>query len=243
MSRQTLHLLLDKCIASDDDLITIVANTPKARIQTVNLHHLALAKHSSRFAEVTADADFVTADGWPIVSAMRGMNQHVERVTGSEFTQRLLTDRRLQGLRIGLLGASAESGDKFAKKLSDTGIELVFRDHGSRDDWSSTAIVASLIDARVDLLLVAVTPPYGDEVADQIHRDGFPGTVMAVGGAIDMIVDTRRPAPKLIKKLKSEWLFRLVQEPRRLFRRYVFLCLPVFLLDVLPVAARRFLRK
>lgn len=243
MSRQLLNRLVTKCIISEEDLVRIVASRPCARIQTVNLHHLALAKHSPEFRAITSSADFVTADGWPIVSAMMGLGTRVQRVTGSEFTQRLLTDPRLLDLRVGLLGASNESGDHFASKLSKVGQSLVFRDHGSRSDWVPADIADSLTTAGVELLLVAVTPPYGDEIAHRIHQAGFGGTIMAVGGAVDMLVEARKPAPNLIKKLNSEWAFRLAQEPRRLFGRYILLCLPVFVMDVLPVSLRRFFRK
>ncbi|WP_255770748.1 WecB/TagA/CpsF family glycosyltransferase [Pseudarthrobacter sulfonivorans] len=243
MSSQHVELLRDGCIASDDALVELVASRPNARIQTVNLHHLALAKQSKPFSEIMAVADFVTADGWPIVSALKGMDRRVARVTGSVFTQRLLTDQRLQGLRVGLLGATQESGDKFAEKLAAAGVDLVFREHGRRNEWDSEIISTLLGEARADLLLVAVTPPFGDDIGHAIHRAGFPGTVMAVGGAIDMIVDARRPAPELVKKFRSEWLFRLVQEPKRLFGRYIVLCLPVFLVDILPTIVRGIVRK
>lgn len=243
MSLEFVKSLVNKCVSSEEDLVELVAARPKARIQTVNLHHLALAKQLKSFSKVTHCADFVTADGWPIVSAFRGLGKNADRVTGSEFAKRILTDERLRNLRIGLLGATDSVGDKFELKLKEAGIELVFRDHGSRRNWIPERIVELLSAASVDLLLVAVTPPFGDELGDAIHKAGFSGTVMAVGGAIDMVVDARKAAPALIKHLNLEWVFRLAQEPRRLFIRYVFVCLPVFVTDVLPLALRRFSRK
>lgn len=242
----TLHIietLIDKCVATEEDLIALVARRPRARIQTVNLHHVALAKRSKRFSAVTQSADFITADGWPISSALRGVGRKTDRVTGSEFTQQLFIDDRLRGLRIGLLGASESVGDTFERKLMDAGVNLVFREHGNRKDWIPEVIVAEVSAARVELLLVAVTPPFGDELGSAIYDAGFSGTIMAVGGAVDMVVDARKAAPRAIRNLKMEWVFRLVQEPRRLFARYIILCLPVFVSDILPLALRRFSRK
>ncbi|MBP1232514.1 N-acetylglucosaminyldiphosphoundecaprenol N-acetyl-beta-D-mannosaminyltransferase [Arthrobacter sp. PvP102] len=243
MGRQLFESLLDKCVISEEDLIDLVAGRPRARIQTLNLHHFALAKRTGSFADVTKAADYVTADGWPIVSALRGLGLQTDRVTGSEFTQRLFTDSRLRDLRIGLLGAAETVGSDFDKKLSAAGVKLVFREHGSRSEWIPKAISEALSSASVDLLLVAVTPPFGDEIGNAIHEAGFPGTVMAVGGAVDMVVGARKAAPSLIRSLNVEWVFRLAQEPRRLFSRYILLCLPVFVTDVLPLALRGLPRK
>lgn len=238
MSRETLKNIAGRCVSSDEELIQLIAEQPRARVQTVNLHHLALVRRSASFAEVTNAADFVTADGWPIVWALKGMRSPLARVTGSEFIKRLLTDTRLRGLRIGLLGATKDSGDKFARKLEAIGITLVFRDHGRRQDWNAASISASLEEAGANLLLVAVTPPFGDEIAHKVHTSGFSGTIMAVGGAIDMIVSAKKPAPAFVKKTNAEWLFRLIQEPRRLLGRYLMVCLPVFFTDVIPAAIR-----
>ena len=243
MSRETLLNIAGRCVTSDEDLIQLIAERPRGRVQTVNLHHLALARRSDRFAEVTSAANYVTADGWPIVWALKGLRGPLARVTGSEFVKSLLTDKRLTGLRIGLLGATKDSGDRFAQKLEGTGVALVFREHGRRQDWDPGTISSSLEEKGVDLLLVAVTPPHGDEVGHEIHRAGFSGTVMAVGGAIDMTVLAKKPAPAFVKRLNAEWLFRLVQEPRRLFARYILICLPVFITDVIPTVVKGRSRK
>ena len=82
-----INRMAAKCIASSEELDAIALSGGIARIQTVNLHHLALAAKYDVFAATIDNADFITADGWPIVSLLRSRGVDVGRVTGSEFLE------------------------------------------------------------------------------------------------------------------------------------------------------------
>lgn len=224
-----------KCIATSDELDAITLSGGSARIQTVNLHHLALAATNDTFAATIDNADFVTADGWPIVTLMRSRGVSVERVTGSEFLERMLAGRAFRHVRTGVLGATRTIGDTFRGHLHDSGLSVEFREHGSRETWDAQDIVYELKEHDVELLLVAVTPPHGDEIGDELLRLGYSGIAINVGGAVDMMTaDGRSMAPRWVRTIKLEWVFRMVREPRRLWRRYFVECMPVFVKYVLP---------
>ena len=123
--------------------------------------------------------------------------------------------------------------------LHNTGMQVEFRDHGHRDDWDPRRIAARLMADDVEMLLIAVTPPFGDRIGEAIRRCGFRGVTVNVGGSINMITGTAQMAPAWVRATKTEWLYRLLQEPRRLFRRYFVECLPVFLKHILPTYVRR----
>ncbi|AXT85320.1 hypothetical protein C6I20_09060 [Aeromicrobium sp. A1-2] len=234
ITEELIDRMADKCILNDDDFDAAVLDLRPKRIQTVNLHHLALASRSEDFAKTIEKADYITADGWPIVSLMRSRGIDPARVTGSEFIERMLAGRRFHGKKAAILGADRHVGYDFRGQLHDSGLHVVFREHGNRGDWKPKPLAKKLQKYGVDLLIVAVTPPFGDMIGEEVRRAGFTGVVINVGGAVNMATGNATMAPGWVRATKIEWFYRLAQEPRRLFRRYFVECLPVFLRVVLP---------
>lgn len=234
ITQQLLDCMAQKCILDDDGLDAMVLDRSSKRIQTVNLHHLALAAKSDEFARTIERADYITADGWPIVSLMRSRGIKPARVTGSEFVERMLHSRQFHGKKAAILGSDRQAGFDFRGQLHDSGLHVVFREHGDKANWNAGRLANRLRQYEVDLLIVAITPPYGDMIGEQVRKAGFTGVVVNVGGAVNMATGGANMAPKWIRATKTEWLFRLVQEPRRLFRRYIIQCIPAYARYVVP---------
>ncbi|WP_366076564.1 WecB/TagA/CpsF family glycosyltransferase [uncultured Aeromicrobium sp.] len=154
----------------------------------------------------------------------------VQRVTGSDWLARSVDTQRLASLRVGLLGATPTAADR----LRQVGIQLVWSEHGNKRDWDPQLIAPALVKARIALLLVAVTPPDGDLIAAELARAGFDGTIFPVGGGVEMVTGLQPRAPRWVQRLNAEWLYRLLTSPRRLARRYLLECFPVFVVDILP---------
>lgn len=239
ITEELIDRMAEKCLLSDDDFDAAVLDVGPKRIQTVNLHHLALAARSDEFARTIEQADYITADGWPIVSLMRSRGIEPERVTGSEFIERMLAGRQFHGTKAAILGADSDVGFDFRGHLHDSGLHVVFRDHGSRRDWKPRWLASKLQKYGVELLIIAVTPPFGDMIGEEVRRAGFTGVVINVGGAVNMVTGHSSMAPGWVRAAKIEWFYRLAQEPTRLFRRYIIECLPVFVKYILPHYWRR----
>jgi N-acetylglucosaminyldiphosphoundecaprenol N-acetyl-beta-D-mannosaminyltransferase len=199
---------------------------------------LTLAEKSDDFAQTIARADFITADGWPIVSLLRSRGIEPQRVTGSEFLERMLAGRAFAGKRAAILGSDRAVGDILKAQLHEAGLKLVVREHGNRREWSADRLAERLARQDVDLLIVAVTPPFGDMIGEEVRRAGFDGVVVNVGGAVNMVTGQAQMAPGWARQLRVEWLYRLAQEPRRLFRRYIVDCMPVFVRHIAPTYLR-----
>ncbi|MGY1618330.1 WecB/TagA/CpsF family glycosyltransferase [Geodermatophilus sp. SYSU D00691] len=211
----------DRFVHSEAELETLAFSGQRPlRVQTVNLQHLHLASVHPDFRNAMRAADRLTADGWPVQLLLRKRGVRVARVTGSGFVRAVVMSGALKGRRLAMLGSSTATGDRFQSVVESAGGRLVLRDHGRWREWDIDLIARRLADAKVDVVLVAVTPPAGELVAHRLRTSGLNACVLGVGGAIDMLTGVRRTAPSLVSRLGLEWLFRFAQEPRRLFRRY-----------------------
>ena len=223
---ELLEHMLPRTLETQDELLNRVLGSRIGRIQTVNLHDVELYCSNKEFAEATIAADSFTADGWPVRAALRLAGRHVDRVTGSELMIDLLRSN-LTGQRIGLLGGTEHAGELLERKLTATGGALVFRDHRDRSQWDGELIASRLVEAGAKHLLVAVTPPHGEIIAQVISASGFDGNVVGVGGGLDMCLGLQPTAPYVARSLGLEWLHRLANSPRRLWRRYLVDSIPL----------------
>jgi exopolysaccharide biosynthesis WecB/TagA/CpsF family protein len=217
-----------------DELYAVVLGGRRpVRVQTVNLHHLYLASVDPDFRSALAGADHLTADGWPVQLILRRRGLRVERVTGSGFLHDAVRSGALKGRRVGLLGAADSTGAAFQAIVEDAGGQVVLRDHGRWSDWDADQLVDRLTQARAEVVFVAVTPPAGELVAHALRERGLHAAVIGVGGSVDMLAGVTQLVPAPVGRLGLEWLFRFVQEPRRLFRRYFVEGVPFMLRTLL----------
>ena len=174
-------------------------------------------------------ADFWTADGWPVVRFARKLGVPVRRVTGRDLVNLLVarsTPPLVNVQRVALIGGTAGAGAAFSRRLQDAGRCLVLGEHGDAGEWAVESLRTMAKDAGAEVVLTAVTPPTGEMIAASLVADGQ--VVCGTGGAVAMLVREQAGAPPLAARLRGEWLWRLVRNPRRLGRRYLLEGLPTF---------------
>lgn len=229
---QARKLAADRCVADIDELLEAAFHSSKPmRAQTVNLHHAYLARTFPDFRDAISTADIVTADGWPIVEQFRIFNgkNDISRVTGSEFLTELMQDNRLEGKRVALVGGTATAAASLDSMLREKGAILAFSETGAKNTWEPHMIGKNISNAKCDIVLLAVTPPYGDLLAMELQRLSVPGFKISIGGGLEMLVGERKRAPRLIQTGRIEWLYRLAQDPKHLWQRYVVQCIPTYM--------------
>lgn len=199
-------------------------------IVTVNSEFIMAARHNEAFKRALREADLAVADGAGVVLAARMLGQPVPpRIPGVDLVQLLAKQASMQGYRLYLLGGRDGVAHKTAAVLTDLnpGLQIVGIDEGSPTD---AAVIKKITAAKPHVLLVAWGAPGQDVWINQHKHELKVPVMMGVGGTFDFLAGKQRRAPRLMRDLGLEWLWRLVLEPSRWKRQ---LALPHLFLLVL----------
>lgn len=202
-----------------------------------NAQLVTLAARQPNFAEALRSADLSVPDGISVVLAARLLGHPVpERIPGGELMERLCVESARHGLSVfflgGLPGAAEGAARKFASKCSGFRLAGTYcpPSEFEKDPFECARIRRRITEAKPDLLCVA----FGAPRQELWMRETCPtlpiGAAISVGAALDTQAGLRKRAPKWTHRIGCEWLYRLVREPRRLWRRYLignshFLCI------------------
>jgi N-acetylglucosaminyldiphosphoundecaprenol N-acetyl-beta-D-mannosaminyltransferase len=217
-------LTFDQALDRIDGLVA--AGRPSFFI-TANLNYAMLADADPRLRALNDRAAFVLADGMPLVWWSRlGPRPLPERVAGSDLIYGMCDRAARHGHRVYLLGAAPGVADDAAAKLVEKypGLKVVgvecppYRKLSAAEE---RAQVERIRAARPDLLFVAFGQPKGELwIADRLDDLGVPVCVQ-VGATLDFVAGRVRRSPKWMQKTGLEWVYRMLQEPRRLAGRYL----------------------
>lgn len=223
--------LVDGCSSSQAvDAITRYAarGGPTTCVVTPNAQHIVLLESDPALREAYENAELVVADGISLVLASLVLPGKLRRrVAGVDLVDQLCGKAAKLGLRVFLLGGRPGSAQLAAKALQRRYAFLIVA--GTRcpavgfehDERELRAIRDAIRAARPDLVFVALGAPKQEFwMHHHGRRSGVP-VLVGVGGSFEMLGGVVRRAPRLIQRIGCEWLYRLLLEPSRLWRRYL----------------------
>jgi len=191
------------------------------------VHTLMAAYASENHADVVNSADLVAPDGMPVVWALKLLgHRHATRVYGPELMKRVLLAARDLRLPVGFYGASSTAnlrrllaclGQQFTTLQISYAFSPPFRPLTPEED---DAVINGIVRSGIRILFVGL----GGEKQDRWmfdHRERLPCVMLGVGAAFDFLCGAKPQAPNWMMGLGLEWVFRLLSEPRRLWRRYL----------------------
>lgn len=191
----------------------------------VNVDQLVKMKDEPMFKDIVSRCDLVTADGTPVVWASKLFGKPLpERVAGIDLFYALLPEAQEKGWKIFLLGAKEESLQgaraKYMEQYPD--LQIVGCRNGYFGLEDEREIAQQIHDSGAQLLFIAITSPKKEEFVDR-NRDLLKnvGFILGVGGTFDIDAGLYTRAPDWMAKAGIEWTWRLAQEPRRMYRRYI----------------------
>jgi N-acetylglucosaminyldiphosphoundecaprenol N-acetyl-beta-D-mannosaminyltransferase len=192
-----------------------------------NVHMLMEAYDSAQYKQVINSADLVTPDGMPLVWMMRLKGQSdQQRVYGPTLMLHTLEAAALADVPVGLYGGSPEVL-KFLlarMKAQFPNLKIVysfspaFHKMTRKED---DEIIGSINSSSARILFIGLGCPK-QEIWMAEHRGKINAVMLGVGAAFDFHAGMKSQAPAWMQKIGLEWFFRLVTEPRRLWRRYLF---------------------
>ena len=212
--RQTLDIVEDA-----------VANDKHIHHTVVNAGKIVLMQEDKELEKSVNEADLINADGQAVVWASKMLGSPLpERVSGIDLMEKLVKRSFEKGYRCYFLGAEEDVVSNlitlYKKKYSNNVIAGYRNGYFKKSDEKSIAKVISQSNANI--LFVAITSPkkeiFLNTYKKELKNINF---IMGVGGSFDVIAGKVNRAPKWMQDIGFEWLYRVIQEPRRMFMRYL----------------------
>lgn len=207
-----------------DDVIDMIKAGERGWLCTVNVAILMMMQEDPLLQRFVDAARFVVADGQPLIWASQfAIRPLPERVTGVDLVEELCARAAKNDIGVYLLGAKREIVDVVEQKLKERheGVKIVGVDDGYFTWDEAPERAAAVKKSGAQILIVAMGVPRQEKFIEEFWEDLGANFAIGVGGSFDVVAGLRTRAPAIVQKVGMEWAFRMVQEPRRLFKRYL----------------------
>lgn len=208
----------------------VFAWTQKAESRYVciaNVHVLITAHDSAAYKKAINQADLVTSDGMPLVWMMRLKGVHGQtRVYGPILMLHVLEMAAREQIPVGFYGADNSTLQELILRMRERypGLQVAFAfspPFRPLDEQESNNITEQIAGSGASILFVGLGCPKQEKWMAE-HKGKIPAVMLGVGAAFDFLAGTKPQAPNWTQAIGMEWLFRLLHEPRRLARRYLY---------------------
>lgn len=217
------------------EIETIIAEKRKVHHVVLNASKVNLLKRDAKLAAIINESALINADGQSIVWAGRFLGIDVpERVTGIDIFENLIELAQRKGYKVFYFGAEEETvlKVKAIHLRRYPKLQIVGHHNGFFDEAQSVKIAEKISRSQADILFVAFSSPM-KEYWVNAHREQLTVPfVMGVGGSFDIVAGVTKRAPTWMRRSGLEWVYRFLQEPKRMFKRY-FIGNVSFILNVL----------
>ena len=200
----------------------VITKTP-LHLMGVNADKINEVNSNELMKKIVNSCGIINADGASVVLASKYLKKKLpERVAGIDLMQSLVALSEKKNYSIYLLGAKQEVVEKTKDVLMDRhnnlNIKGIHNGYFKEENWGE--ISTELKTLKPDFVFVGITSPMKEYLIEFLQNDGNNCVFMGVGGSFDVISGNIPRAPKWMQKCNLEWLFRVMQEPKRLFKRY-----------------------
>lgn len=190
----------------------------------VNADKINMLNENERLKTIVNGCGIINADGASVVLASKYLKKPLpERVAGIDLMLDLVQLASREHYKVFLLGAKQEIVEKTKAVLleNNPGLEIVGIRNGyfKEENWGEVA--EEIRKSGAQLVFVGITSPLKEYIVENFQKEQHLNCVfMGVGGSFDVISGSIPRAPIWMQKCNLEWLFRVMQEPKRLFKRY-----------------------
>lgn len=212
---------MNQTVSAADELIK---EAKFAHLIGVNANKILQMRDDSEMDSIVRRCEIINADGASMVMAAKKLGVDLpERVAGIDLLWQLCELADSKRYRVYLLGAKREVVSTTVEVLQGKYPKMVIA--GYRDGYFSEeefdAVVNQVTQEKPDIVFVGITSPKKERLIERFRDLGATGIYVGVGGSFDVVSGNIPRAPMWMQKANLEWLFRMMQEPGRLAKRYV----------------------
>jgi N-acetylglucosaminyldiphosphoundecaprenol N-acetyl-beta-D-mannosaminyltransferase len=209
-----------------EEILTRARKAMYGMICFANAHMAIEAQQKPAVAQAMSKADWIVTDGVPLIWALKslyGIQQ--ERIAGMDMMPSLLSQAARENLPVFLFGSTPDMLERFVAVCEErfpglTIAGVVSPPFRPATDEEDAQIARQITDSGARLVFVALGCPK-QELWMARMRERIPAVLLGIGGALPLLVGETKRAPLWIRQMGMEWMFRLMQEPQRLLKRYV----------------------
>jgi N-acetylglucosaminyldiphosphoundecaprenol N-acetyl-beta-D-mannosaminyltransferase len=202
-----------------------ILHNPQGYVCVANVHMIIEALNDKKFLQVLNKSTFIVPDGVPLVWLLRRKNKKIERVAGYDLCIDLCSKAEKNNLSVIFYGSTNEVLAKIKKnillKFPDLNIAgMISPPFGEVSDKKLIEINSKIQKLNPNIIFVALGCPK-QEIWMHNQFKKFNSLMIGVGGAFPLLAGEQSRAPSFIRRSGFEWLYRLILEPRRLWKRYM----------------------
>lgn len=226
------NITMEEAVDRIDD---IVQNEMGQYVVTPNVDHIVRLEKDAEFREIYRQARLILTDGQPLVWISKWLRTPiVEKVSGSDLFPKICERAAYKGYRVFLLGAAegvaAKAAENLKRKYDGLNIVGVYSPPPGfeKDEREMQNIYDMLNSYKIDILIVGLGSPKQERFVFAARRYLQIPVSLNLGASIDFEAGRIKRAPKWVSRIGGEWLFRLIQDPKRLAKRYLVDDLTIF---------------
>jgi N-acetylglucosaminyldiphosphoundecaprenol N-acetyl-beta-D-mannosaminyltransferase len=210
-----------------DNIMQWANNNESAYVCVSNVHMCMEAYEDSIYQSIINDADLVVPDGKPLVVAASLLEKYrFEHIRGADLTRAVLNMANKNKIKLGLFGSTEENLFKMSKNINKkyhklevvASISPPFRELTRLEEEQ---YIKAINESGAQILLVGLGCPKQEKWM-ALHKGKISSVMIGVGAVFDFFSGNKKEAPIWTQKIGLEWLFRLISEPKRLWRRYIY---------------------
>jgi N-acetylglucosaminyldiphosphoundecaprenol N-acetyl-beta-D-mannosaminyltransferase len=201
-----------------------IVNRGRLQIGVVNAAKIVNMRRDGSLGEDVLASDIILADGAAVVWASRLLGRPLpERVAGIDLMMGMLQRGNEHGYRVYCLGATEEVSNEVVDRIAASypNVRVTGRRNGYFSGQEEQSVAEEIAASQPDILLVAMTSPKKENFLARWSNLIRVPVCHGVGGSFDVLAGKVQRAPRAWQRLGLEWLYRMRQEPGRLWRRYL----------------------
>lgn len=219
------NITMDQALGKIDEL---VINKKPSYVVTPNVDHIVKLENDNEFRKVYEDADLILTDGQPLIWISKLIKSPIiEKVSGSDLFPKVCELASKKGYKVFLLGAAEGVAKMATDKLmvKYQGLDVVGNYSPpfgfEKDETETNKIIKMINEVKPDILAVGLGAPKQEKFIWKFKDKLNVPVSLAIGASIDFEAGNIKRCPRWMQNRGLEWFYRLLKEPKRMFKRYI----------------------